>query len=296
MTFDYRRGAVEDVSSIQADKDQPLRLVDFEECMWRHAKHSHPIFIDSQNWTNCHSKEQSDLGDNVSAFHSSMTSLPEIHEAATTITTLYSVANAQASSTAGSDIFSGSDHCQCIRALVDMLQRIGGDGGDIDDLLVYLSDGVETCQKTLACGLCSICTNNSMLVAAIMQQLGVIAQDLRRQLLAYGHKVDKTSSTSSTTFSSPTATSTIVDSIRADTGTASIMDIYVGKYQLRATELHIKSVLFIGNMHLRDLQQLLGQMREEVESGTRAAILLRKAAETIEAAMDFQSQSLLPAD
>ncbi|QYS92604.1 hypothetical protein H0G86_000015 [Trichoderma simmonsii] len=276
------------MSNIQTDKDQPLLLVDFEDGMWRPVTHSRPIFIDFQDWTHCHPKEPKDVDDNVSAFHSSMMSMPEIHEAATT-TTQYSVANGQASSTTDSDIFSSGEHCQCIRSLADMLQRIGGDGGDIDDLLAYLSDGIETCQKTLACGLCSICTNNSMLVAAIMQQLAAIAQDLQRQLLAYVHNVDNMSSTSSTAFSSPTATSTIVNSIEVDIGTAPTVDICIGKYQVRATKLHIKSVLLIGNMHLRDLQQLLAQMREEVVSGTRAAILLREAAEIIEAAVDFQS-------
>lgn len=128
-----------------------------------------------------------------------------------------------------------SAQCGCIRSLADMLERISGDGGsNIDDLLVYLRDGVETCKQVLPCNNCSVTTTNSMIVVTVVQQLATISQDLCLQLIKYQQKIK----TASTIEVPPHL-------INAE--------IYLGKYQVRMTALHFETVLPIVSMHIKDL-------------------------------------------
>lgn len=171
-----------------------------------------------------------------------------------------------------------SPSCGCIRSLADMLERISGDGSDIDeadrfdDLLVYLRDGIKTCKQVLPCKHCSVCATNSMFVVTIVQQLATISQSLCRQLLAYQQKVKTTPTVDVPPFL-PNA------------------DIYVGKYQVQAAAVHVGCLFLIVSMHLKDLQQLLGHLRNDIKKGTKAGKLLSAAAEVVQSASSDLQQA-----
>ncbi|KAL8721664.1 MAG: hypothetical protein Q9225_001713 [Loekoesia sp. 1 TL-2023] len=162
--------------------------------------------------------------------------------------------------------------CGCIGSLADILERISGDGGNdideadrFDDLLVYLRDGVETCKQVLPCKHCSVCTTNSMFVVTIIQQLATISSNLCRQLLMYQQKVK----TTSTVNGPPLLLSA---------------DIYVGNYQVRAAALHLWVLFPIVSMHLKDLQQLLESLQNDLKKGTKAFKLLNAATDAVQTA------------
>ncbi|KAJ6131752.1 hypothetical protein N7471_006967 [Penicillium samsonianum] len=77
--------------------------------------------------------------------------------------------------------------CRCLSTMAQFLESTGSHGGSgtgIDTLLACLGHGIVTCEHVLACPNCNACTDNSMLLSTLVQQLGVAAKSMADTLLA----------------------------------------------------------------------------------------------------------------
>jgi hypothetical protein len=162
-----------------------------------------------------------------------------------------------------------SPGCNCISVLANSLERINGDtdddvdeGEQFDHLLTYLHDGIETCKKVKLCRRCSVYTTNSMVVVTLVQQLAVAAQTLSLQLVKCQQKVSKVPSVVE-----------ISQTLRAG--------IHVGEYKVQATSLHLKFLFPIAGMYLKDLQQLIQQLQNDMKKGTKTFKMLSTVADTV---------------
>lgn len=81
---------------------------------------------------------------------------------------------------------STSAHCQCLDTMMQLLEAIGAEEFNVsyvesmktglDDVLIYLERGMGTYEVVLECEQCNACGDRGMLVAAIAQQLGNVAE------------------------------------------------------------------------------------------------------------------------
>jgi hypothetical protein len=159
--------------------------------------------------------------------------------------------------------------CKCISVLANSLERINADtDNDVDEsdqfdrLLMHLHDGIETCKKVKLCTRCSVYTTNSMVVVTLIQQLAAIAQTLSLQLVNCQQRVSTISSVVG-----------ISQSLRAD--------IHVGEYKVQATSLHLKFLFPIASMYLKDLQQLLEHLQDDMRKATKTFKMLSAAADVV---------------
>ncbi|KAF9697212.1 hypothetical protein EKO04_005121 [Ascochyta lentis] len=162
-----------------------------------------------------------------------------------------------------------SPGCNCISVLANSLERINSDtDNDVDEseqldhLLMYLHDGIETCKKVKLCKRCSVYTTNSMVVVTLIQQLAVAAQTLSSQLVNCQQRVSKISSIVE-----------IPQTLRAD--------IRVGEHKVQATSLHLKFLFPIAGMYLKDLQQLIQHLQDDMKKGPKTVKMLSAVADTV---------------
>jgi hypothetical protein len=152
--------------------------------------------------------------------------------------------------------------CNCISVLANSLERINSDADydldksdQIDHLLNDLHDGIETCKKVKLCKHCSVYTTNTMVVVTLIQQLAAVAQTLSLQLVKCQQRVGTV----------PSITE-ISQSLRAD--------ICVGEYKVQATSLHLKFLFPVASMYLKDLQQIIEHLQDDMRKGTKAFKML----------------------
>jgi hypothetical protein len=265
--------------------------VDPNDSSWTPTTPSGPVFVDSlHDWGEFYSVNAKDhqglnlnLDENVNCLPI-VSSLPELQtpsssSASTAVLTanesgldsLVMTTPTTATSTSQDSSEHRSRRCECVQSLADTLEKIGGDSDSdsssgidkaqsLDDSLLYLQGGVETCKRALACNHCAVCAANSMLVVTIVQQLATMSSDLCRQLLVYQQKFKTT----------PLADAPELLLNR---------EIYVGKYQVQAAAVCLDFVHTLVSMHIRDLQRLLGHLRDRIGKRAKASKLLRDAAE-----------------
>ncbi|KAH8731282.1 hypothetical protein GQ44DRAFT_722910 [Phaeosphaeriaceae sp. PMI808] len=164
--------------------------------------------------------------------------------------------------------------CRCISALANSLERISGDTGNdvdkndcLDYLLIHLHDGIKTCKNVLSCNRCSLSTTNPMFLVTIMQQLATISQALSLQLVRCQQRGSATSSNSE-----------FLQSLYAG--------IYIGEYKVQATSLHLKFLVPIASMYLKDLQQLLERLQNNIKKGKKTFGILGAAADIVKKAYE----------
>ncbi|PWY95399.1 hypothetical protein BO94DRAFT_531316 [Aspergillus sclerotioniger CBS 115572] len=157
--------------------------------------------------------------------------------------------------------------CECIRSLANSLEEVAGDKERsrtdnterIDYLLMSLHHGVEACNRVLACTRCTICTTNSILLVAVVQQLATRSTDLCDLLLALQNKPKTV--------------------IPDDAPDFEVGGVFVGKYQVQIEAVCRELVHTVANIHFKDLRQLLECLPDRIAEGTKAFRMMTAATE-----------------
>lgn len=175
------------------------------------------------------------------------------------------------------DSTNSSSDCECVSMLANVLENLGaladGGGGEwsgsMECLLLGLGQGVDICSGVVMCEKCNICHDKSMLVATVSQQLGDVASEICRRLLADQQQQSKAGASNIQTD---------------ETSLISGMDICFGRYRVSATEMRVRLVRDLVAMHVKWFQVLLNHLSRVMDKRLRASKLLAEASENAQKA------------
>lgn len=167
--------------------------------------------------------------------------------------------------------------CSCLNDMVQQLEEVGvqqacPEVSRIDTLLMCLQWGLQLCNKVLSCLKCRICADNPMLVAIVAQQLSALCCDIP-SLMAQGG--------GNTVGDGPGGVSGGHSSAKLPSKT-SILEggIWFGRYSVEAPEMRDLLVQRLILLHLRDLQPLMGRIKDKVGHKHRAWKMVVEADES----------------
>jgi hypothetical protein len=191
--------------------------------------------------------------------------------------------------------------CLCISMMLKTLENMGnrGSGTDardsgvgLDVILMSLASAMDTIEKILACRQCNACIDNSMLLAAIAQQLGMMAENVvtywSSQEQPYGSYASQKrrrrhgSSSQSRQLSDlivmdtdgPTIHSSSNDDPICDIPELSGAGIVLGRYEIQAPEIRSQLVHHALLLHTDKLCTVLGHIKNRLSSNWGARKLV----------------------
>ena len=158
--------------------------------------------------------------------------------------------------------------------MAQLLEEIGvrragsQDAAGIDDLLMCLHLGTQACNDVLACARCRLCSQYSMLVVTVLQQLGEICRDLG-DLLAVSPRVGQEHQSSGG-----------MDVVAMGEGQGggggsgllprqkheTLLDgtIWFGRYSIKTPRMRDSLVQNLISLHLSELRALLRRFKNEI--------------------------------
>lgn len=143
--------------------------------------------------------------------------------------------------------------CPCLSTMARFLETMGaeGTGAGADMLLMCVGRGLGTCEEVLECPNCNACTDNGMLLATVVQQLGTLAGSIADRLLARSHN-------------------------NGQERGAEILHagISFGRYRIEIPDLRAQLVYNAVLLHLGRLQVILSRIRDGVRPNSVAWKLL----------------------
>ncbi|KAH8701453.1 hypothetical protein GQ44DRAFT_717619, partial [Phaeosphaeriaceae sp. PMI808] len=195
---------------------------------------------------------------------------------------------------------SGSS-CLCVPMMLKTLENMGirGSGTDaresgvgLDIILMSLACGMNTTEQILACRHCNACIDNSMLLAAIAQQLGMMAETVitcwPSQEQSHGSYASQKrrryhgSSSQSRQLSDLIAMDTNRPTIHSSSNDDSVYDtsellgagIVLGCYEIQAPEIRLRLVHHALILHIDKLCTVLGHIKNRLSSNWGARKLV----------------------
>lgn len=185
-------------------------------------------------------------------------STPKTQPAATATTT-----------TTGPIAETGSTDC-CLGSMAQLLEEIGlrrgagsQDAAGIDGLLMCLHLGTHACNDVLACARCRLCSQYSMLVVTVLQQLGEICRDLGDLLAAAPQAAEgQQGGGGMDVVAMGESQRGLLQRQRHET----LLDgtIWFGRYSIKTPKMRDSLVQNLIMLHLGDLRALLRRLKNEI--------------------------------
>jgi hypothetical protein len=158
--------------------------------------------------------------------------------------------------------------------MAQLLEEIGvrrgagsQDAAGIDGLLMCLHLGTHACNDVLACARCRLCSQYSMLVVTVLQQLGEICRDLGDLLAAspqagQGQQRDGSVDMVAMGKSQGGGGGGLLPRQRHET----LLDgtIWFGRYSIKTPKMRDSLVQNLIMLHLGDLRALLRRLKNEI--------------------------------
>lgn len=151
----------------------------------------------------------------------------------------------------------GASNCECVGALVQVLEHVGQSQMDsnaigIDTHLMSLQQATQICGAVVSCSKCSTCPINPILLATIIRLLTSISDQLGSLcgLLHEGQPLGDTA----------------VMSAASDVDVGAI---WVGRYKLEGPAMRTLIVQQVSYMHLAELRDLLQKLKQRVGTTRR---------------------------
>lgn len=165
------------------------------------------------------------------------------------------------------------EKCRCLENMLSLLEEIGCqrvsiEFAGIDNLLVCLEGGIQTCNTTLACSRCDSWSDNPMLLASISQQLGSICSDLWHVFIEKQRR----------SFNTCQSAEAFDEVLRHEILQGAVA---FGRYQVKSPEKRLQLIGNVITLHLGDLKRFLARLSDHLGQRRAASALIKEATETV---------------
>ncbi|KAK0637388.1 hypothetical protein B0T17DRAFT_521563 [Bombardia bombarda] len=177
--------------------------------------------------------------------------------------------------------------CKCLGSMVQLLEDMGlqracAEATGIDGFLMCLRSATYACSDVLACNQCRLCSENSMLLATVVQQMGDICCDMGDLLAQEKVASSRRHSVSGSSSSNNSSYNVSGSSHPSKDGSMLEGAIWFGRYSVETPKMRDSLVHNLIVLHLGDLRALLARLKNEIWKKRGAWKLVAEAEEKAE--------------